>query len=167
VKVIPSNQTLILAGEQVSQGPKPGTDGGQGLNTAASGGAMLRRVTMMTALPDSTLVYVRADYAPAADAARGSVVATQPKSIASSAQAGSVEGGAFGAASNGALVTLPRSAQSGPTGISDTSRDVHGNPQSISGHGALSSYLRPEEQYAQTQRLLAAAPPALHLDVHA
>jgi hypothetical protein len=81
---------------------------------------------MLTAWPDSTLVYVRADYAPPANAYSDSVVAIQ---------------------------THPR--------------DVNGNPQSPSGGGELSSYLKPEEQYAQTQRILAGEPRTSHLDVHA
>lgn len=44
--------------------------------------------------------------------------------------------------------------------------DAYGNPQSPTGT-RLSAYLRPEDQYAQTQRLLIDHPEAPHIDVHA
>jgi hypothetical protein len=48
VNVIPSNQTLILAGERGTRG--------------AVGGSVLQRVTIVASRPDDTLLYLRADY---------------------------------------------------------------------------------------------------------
>jgi len=159
VNITPSSQTLILAGEQVPQSAKPGVSAGQG-HDAAPSGAVLRRVTMLTAWPDSTLVYVRADYAPPANPSPDNVVAIQPKSIVASAHTGISEGAAAGTT----LVAQPRRYS---LSVRTHSRDVNGNPQSPSGGGGLSTYLKPEEQYAQTQRILAGEPRTSHLDVHA
>jgi hypothetical protein len=144
VKVIPSNQTLILAGEHGAQGGRSGTVGhafvdASGAAILPSGGAVLKRVTMVTEFPDSTRVYVRADYASHRDAAPDNVVAIQPRSIS------------------------PRTQDA----ISGASKDVYGNPQTLSRQAGLSAHLRPEEQYAQTQRILADTRPTVHLDVHA
>jgi hypothetical protein len=77
MKVTPNNQTLILAGER-----------GYGVPSRAalasalpdgSSGSVLKTVTIMTALPDTTLVYLRADYSPPADAPSPRFIATDPK----------------------------------------------------------------------------------------
>jgi hypothetical protein len=164
VKVIPSNQTLILAGEPGAQGGRSSTAGralgaAEGGGAAAplsgavlpSGGAVLQRVTMVTAYPDSTLVYVRADYASHRDAGPGNVVAVQAQSISPQTQDS----------------TSSAPLGSGLARISEASKDVYGNPQTPSRQVGLSAHLRPEEQYARTQRILADARPTAHLDVHA
>ena len=67
VKVSPSNQTLILASES-------GVPAAQQAPTAfdrlasASTDAVLQRVTIVAARPDSTLMYYQADYATPDDA---------------------------------------------------------------------------------------------------
>jgi hypothetical protein len=127
---------------------------------AASGAAVLQRVTMVTALPDSTLVYLRADYGRQADTAPDNVVATQAKAQPLDHDASA--GAESPAASGSALVT---SQQPRPARLSNM-KDGYGNPQTQD-QGGLSSHLRPEEQYAQTQRILTAAPHAMQLDVHA
>jgi hypothetical protein len=62
VKVIPSNQTLILASERGMSGglPAPALRG-------AAGETALRRVTIVASRPDDTLVYLQADYASTAE----------------------------------------------------------------------------------------------------
>jgi hypothetical protein len=62
VKVIPSNQTLILASERGMSGglPTPALRG-------AAGETALRRVTIVASRPDDTLVYLQADYASTAE----------------------------------------------------------------------------------------------------
>ncbi len=56
MKVIPSNQTLILASER-------GISGGPSALRTVTGEAALRRVTIVASRPDDSLVYVQADYA--------------------------------------------------------------------------------------------------------
>lgn len=172
VKVIPSNQTLILASEHGAQGGRSGTVG-RDLNTASSG-AVLQRVTMVTKLPDSTLVYVRADYASDGDAshgdaAPGNVVAIQPKSISPQPQDGAISDKALGTAggSNALVTSSAPTAGTGLAKISGASQDLDGNPQTHSRRVGFSAQLRPEEQYAQTQRILTDTRPTAHLDVHA
>jgi hypothetical protein len=173
VKVIPSNQTLILAGEHGAQGGRSGTVGrafvaASGAAVLPSGGAVLKRVTMVTEFPDSTRVYVRADYASHRDTAPDNVVAIQPQSISPQTQDANVSDGALGTPGSGnALVTTSGPLGSGLSRISGASKDVYGNPQTLSGQAGLSAHLRPEEQYAQTQRILADTRPTAHLDVHA
>lgn len=57
MKIVPSNQTLILAGESGMSG---------GFQTRAlrnaGGDAVLQRVTVLASRPDDTLIYLRADY---------------------------------------------------------------------------------------------------------
>jgi hypothetical protein len=77
MKVTPNNQTLILAGERGDGVPSRGA-----LASALPDGSrasVLKTVTIMTALPDATLVYLRADYSPPADAPSARFIATAPK----------------------------------------------------------------------------------------
>jgi hypothetical protein len=62
VKVIPSNQTLILASERGMSGglPTPALRG-------AAGETALRRVTIVASRPDDTVVYLQAEYASTAE----------------------------------------------------------------------------------------------------
>ena len=62
MKVIPSNQTLILASERGMSGgfPTPALRG-------AAGETALRRVTIVASRPDDTVVYLQADYAATAE----------------------------------------------------------------------------------------------------
>jgi hypothetical protein len=172
VKVIPSNQTLILAGEQGAQGARSGTVGrtlgaASGTGVLPAGGAVLKRVTMVTEFPDSTRVYLRADYASHQDAAPENVVAVQSQSISPQRQ-DNLSGGTFGAAGGGnALATSPGAVGSDLARVPGASKDVYGNPQTLTRQAGLSAHLRPEEQYARTQRILADARPTAHLDVHA
>lgn len=61
VKVIPSNQTLILASERGMSGGPLTTALARALKSAAAG-SVLTRVTIVTARPDDTLLYLDADY---------------------------------------------------------------------------------------------------------
>jgi hypothetical protein len=124
---------------------------------------------MVTEFPDSTRVYVRADYASHRDAAPDNVVAVQPQSISPQSQHANLSDQAFGTASGGSALVATSSGSIGSSlaRVSGASKDVYGNPQNLSRQSGLSAHLRPEEQYARTQRMLADARPTAHLDVHA
>ncbi len=62
MKVTPSNQTLILASERGRSGGAPAAGLARVLRDSAVDG-VLQRVTILAARPDSTLVYLQADYA--------------------------------------------------------------------------------------------------------
>ncbi len=170
MKVTPSNQTLILASERGARGGNSGVGVAQTPGSASSA-AVLQRVTMVTALPDSTLVYLRADYARQSDVVPDNVVATQPKAAPPQSKAPTrdydVSDGSKDPVTGNAIVASPRPFAAGLARLSGASaKDAFGNPQLLS-QGGLSSQLRPEEQYAQTQRILGEVPYRAHLDVHA
>ncbi len=79
MKIIPSNQTLILAGESGAprrfQTPATGN---------AGGAAVLQRVTVVASRPDDTLIYLQADYSSPADSSARTV---SPASTASTGKA--------------------------------------------------------------------------------
>jgi hypothetical protein len=77
MKVTPNNQTLILAGERDHRA-SPRAALALALPDGSSG-SVLKTVTIMTALPDTTLVYMRADYSPHAEASSPRSVAAPPK----------------------------------------------------------------------------------------
>ncbi len=89
MKVIPSNQTPILANERGVSGGRPAAALGHAPGIG-SGDSVLTRVTIVAAHPDTTLVYLQADYASAEHSAGrtqsvnaaspGAVVAIIPKS---------------------------------------------------------------------------------------
>jgi hypothetical protein len=150
VKVSPRNQTLILASERRVQGDKSsGGTLGQALDAASNGG-VLKRLTIVATRPDTELVYVHADYADAASPASASSTSSGTSVVptANQALAGAVSATFESAASSTAL----------------TSRDSSGNIQSHRRDGGLSSYLRPVDQYARTQRNWS-APASVGLDV--
>jgi hypothetical protein len=130
---------LLLASERgTSAGvDKAGAAQGQAQN-AASSGAVLKRLTIVAARPDATLVYLRADYATQADASPGNVVATLSRP--------------------GATLSQPSAAlrPSALTHISGTSGSSQTQTQS-----------RGVGLYARTQRILADLPETMHIDVHA
>jgi hypothetical protein len=135
MKVIPSNQTLILAGERGHIAPsRPALGSAPHDGTS---GSVLKTVTIMTALPDTTFVYLRADYSPrdAAPSARSVAVAMPPKPPSTYARSDSAAN-----RSPGAL------------------RDAYGNLRAQSRHVEL---------YAQTQLLLTSTTDTAHIDVHA
>lgn len=79
MKVTPNNQTLILAGERDHRAPARAA-----LALARpddSNGSVLKTITIMTALPDTTLVYMRADYSPHAEASSPTSVATPQRTV--------------------------------------------------------------------------------------
>ncbi len=164
MKVKP-NQTLILAGERSSQPARAnaalGTTSKVSPNgaPAAPSGSVLSRLTVVSARPDS-LIYVQAEYSAPAASASGAVI---PRTGSAASLPNSL--------SRSDLVATSRAIQPiEPVTLdnSGASRDAYGNPQTPSRDVGLSSYLRPEQQYAQTQRLAGDAPPAaLYLDVHA
>jgi len=147
VKVTASNQTLFLARERAdADAPSTGSPA-SGISIGA-GHAVLERVTIVSARPDG-VVYVRADYQRSAEAFDSSVVATVPKRPDAPVPAESDPPTALEAASgSGELVVLQPPANAGRT-------------------GGLTSYLKPTEQYALTQRLTDTGRRPSRIDVHA
>ena len=126
MKILPSNQALILAGETASRraGADPLLEQASKLVT---GSADLKRVTILSARPDSTVV-VQADYFSAHDGYSHDEVSSGDEPSAT-AQLPAVQG----AAPNALALMSPASR----TGI----------------ESATSSYsLKPTQLYAQTQR---------------
>jgi hypothetical protein len=126
VKVIPSNQTLILASERgVSGGlPTPALRG-------AAGETALRRVTIVASRPDDTVVYLQADYASTAefsDAAQpsGAAPAALPVPMVSAQPAGSsLPSPRSGSYSSSRGVALYSSTQRMLSDVPVTHIDVH------------------------------------------
>jgi hypothetical protein len=150
VNIAPTNQTLILAGEQWPS-IMPRAASGQVVTAAGQGrtasgqaprasGQALDSVTIVAAGPHETLLYVRADYAPSADPALGRYTAPSHDALPS-------------------RDLVPMQRQDAPTGTSLATRSG-----SSSGAGLQS---RPLARYAQTQGLTAAEPLIRHLDVYA
>ena len=137
MKVIPSNQTLILANERGVSGGRPAAALGDAPRIG-SGDSVLQRVTIVAARSDTTLIYLQADYASAEPSsgraqsvdAPGAVVATILKS-------GGLADYAFAEPSPQAPRSFPQALNRG-VGL-----------------------------YASTQRILAEAPVTVHIDVHA
>jgi hypothetical protein len=152
VKVNPLNQTLILASERRGQSEKSGTTLDQAFSAASSGG-VLKRVTIVAAQPDSSLLYLRADYASSDD--------SHPATATLSAKAGAPSAGGGGTSQS----LVPSSSRSLVSSAPSAGlRDAYGNSAKSRDVG-LSSYLKPVEQYAQTQRILSPASAATHIDV--
>jgi len=146
VKVTPANQTLILASDRRGAANKPATALGK---TPATGGSVLQRVTIVAARPDDTLIYVSADYAQALG-----VAGTQ-----TAAYAGRTYAAPGGASRSNAVAAVA------PT--SSSARDNFGNLVSRNLGSTLTSYLKPAEQYARTQRMLSDVPRVQQIDVYA
>ena len=77
MKVIPSNQTLILASERGTSGgfPTPAL-------RSAGGETALTRLTIVASRPDETLVYLQADYSATAESSAGAEPAASTASAA-------------------------------------------------------------------------------------
>jgi hypothetical protein len=149
VKVHPSNQTLILANER----PNSDTKSSQMLDEAwgaAASGSSLQRITIVAARPDTSFLYLRADYASQSNA-------TTPGASASEPAEGIDDGPASAApsSSRGALVSLPVPARYASIGAA-AQRDAYGNSPTM--NPAV-------EQYARTQRILTQA--SAYVDVYA
>jgi hypothetical protein len=153
VKVNPLNQTLILASERRGQSEKSGTTLDQAFSAASSGG-VLKRVTIVAAQPDSSLLYLRADYASSDDSHSAGTLSA--KAGTPSAGGGTTSQSLVPSSSRSLVSSDPAAGVRDAYGNSAQSRDV-----------ALSSYLKPVEQYAQTQRILSPASAATHIDVRA
>lgn len=145
MKVTPSNQTLILAGEREPFAPRsqPAPDG-------ASTEAVLQRLTIVAARPDKTLWYVEANYQPNQS---GSHEATS---------------GNFGAMPmpQGRGPTASRQ-DALPTASSVAPRELSALDSLRVPGGAASGSARAVGLYASTQNILADAPASSRLDVHA
>jgi hypothetical protein len=142
VNISPTNQTLILAGEQWPRS-MPRTVAGQavtatGQRLTASGQA-LESVTIVAAGPHDTLLYVRADYAPSGDSALSRDTAPSRDAVPSRE-----------------LLPAPQPEASSGTVVATR----FGN------WSAAGSYSAPLARYAQTQGLTM-EPLARHVDVYA
>jgi hypothetical protein len=148
VKVVPSNQTLILAGERAPRsGPSgtlrdvpretPGDARSATLERAlgiGSSDAQLQRVTIVASRPDAGFVYLQADYSSGDTSASGT---------GSGAGTATATGTAIAAAPGPGTALVPLTKSNTPP----ASRGVG--------------------LYASTQRLLAETPIARRIDVHA
>jgi hypothetical protein len=122
--------------------------------------AVLERLTIVSARPDS-VVYVRADYAPAVSAFDDSVIAVVPQRSTSTPQSRASAADALDETGNpGSRVSVLRAASGTVAGM-DT------NPRPARRAGGLSAYLRPAEQYALTQRMADLPPAPARIDVRA
>jgi len=157
VKITPSNQTLILASER--RGAINPTGATSASKTGASG-STLSRVTIVATQPDTSVVYLRADYSPhGGDAVGGPIT--------------------YGALSSGTAVAAQTStaATNAPRGSTTTSYALASSSAVRSSSGGTSRYsgtssssylnLKPAEQYAFTQRILSSTPVVQHIDAYA
>jgi hypothetical protein len=135
LKIIPANQSLILAGEPTgSSGPSSML--GQASRLVAGGGA-LKRVTIFEASANATVV-VQADY-----------FSREEASAAGTQRAAGLE--------------VSHHAPAIPSGSSTSSGQVTLRDPTLSGTATPSHYLSPTQLYARTQRGL--APKSALLDV--
>jgi hypothetical protein len=147
VKVTPSNQTLILANERPGLSGKSSMTLDQALNTAP--GSVLQRVTIVAARPDTTLLYLRADYSSQTDSP-----STPPDdSIAVDERADTIA-----RTDAGTLVASSTPSRNSLMAQNIARRDTYGNPQTMN---------RAVEQYASTQRILVDGAEPVRVDVHA
>ncbi len=170
MKVTPSNQTLILANEGPAGTPAQSALS-EALSTGSSAGdSVLQRVTIVTAHPDSTMVYLQADYAAAgrssADISPDSIVATIP----------AVTPLTYGPRLTAASVTAPGAITASATadGVDTTANRPSSGalvaPYSRSPTIAYASTsTRAVNLYASTQNILSDSGSAIHVhvDVHA
>jgi hypothetical protein len=153
VKITPTNQTLILASER--RGSSNPT-GATSASKAGATGSTLSRVTIVATQPDTTVVYLRADYTPSASDSIGGGI-----SYGGLASATGVD--ARTQTSNG-VTAAPRASANPSYAVTSSSTGT----SSYSGTSS-SSYLnlKPAEQYAFTQRILSLAPVVQHIDAYA
>ena len=165
MKVTPSNQTLILASERRGSGIR----GGAAPTETSSTGAVLQRVTIVASQPDSTVLYLRADYATPAGSGASNGTAEPTDADFAEFSAG-VARNLIGSASAGHPEIRAASTRSFlVVGAQNDHplRDGYGNALSSRRDAAITSHLPPAEQYAQTQRLVGIASPVQRIDVHA
>lgn len=173
MKITPSNQTLILAGERRGQGAASGNSPGKAVANSTPAGSVLQRVTIVAARPDTTVVYLRADYSPATTGASDSGVTYVPRNASRPALPGAGDAALGSESPTSANTSLPTTAgRSSGTSLVlrpvGATRDAYGNSVSSSSTTpGISSYLHPAEQYAQTQRILGITPRVPQIDVHA
>jgi hypothetical protein len=146
VKVTPSNQTLILAGERVGTGGRPATT--------------LQRVTIVAARPDATVLYLRADYTPYTDARPALPAPNLPDEQADSVIDVNTDTStdASSLSSGGTLVSSSTPTRNALVNIGPGRRDAYGN---------LPTANRAVEQYASTQRIQIDGSERARVDVHA
>jgi hypothetical protein len=142
VKVTPSNQTLILAGERVGTGGRPAST--------------LQRVTIVAARPDATVLYLRADYTPHTDARPALPARNLPDEQADSVIDANTD--TVPLSSGGALVSSSTPTRNALVSIGPGRRDAYGN---------LPTANRAVEQYASTQRIQIDGSEPVRVDVHA
>jgi hypothetical protein len=142
LKITPSNQSLILAGETTRSGAGRMSLLDQASSLVAGGGA-LQRVTIMAARPDTTVV-VQADYYPREDEP-----ASSPALLEQS--------------SSNTLPVLSAPAASSALTVADTDF-ASTDAETLSRPTAISFYMNPVQLYTRTQRGLGSSKAAL-LDV--
>ena len=177
MKVTRSNQTLILASERRGQGAKPDNTLDQAVNAASKGGA-LRRVTIVATQSkgdqDGGVVYVQADYS---DRRRASDTPASPDpdtgrtpgTLSDATKTHFAPPGTALVVTSKALTRTSIPADSVGNSMlfpGSNGRDVYGNLRSEAG-GGLSAHLKPEQQYAQTQRIASSPPRSSLIDVRA
>jgi hypothetical protein len=153
VKITPSNQTLILAGERGSSTSR----GAASASKAGTTGSTLSRVTIVATQPDTSVLYFQADYSPdAGDAIGGPVI--YGSRAAGSSRTGASGSTALGASAGAAVVVRPQTAGA-----------LASDPRVFVSGASGSSYLnlKPAEQYAFTQSILSQAPAAHYIDAYA
>jgi hypothetical protein len=153
VKITPSSQTLILAGER--RGSSNPT-GATSASKAGATGSRLSRLTIVATQPDTSVVYLRADYSPdGGDAIGGSITYGGPSSgtaITARAQTSNAVGSAPRALANPSYPVT--SSHTGAANVSRTSSSSFLN-------------LKPTEQYAFTQRILNTGPVVQYINAYA
>jgi hypothetical protein len=159
VKVTPSNQTLILGpahGLQVTPSAPAAPAAVSAIPDFGAGDSVLKRVTIVTAHPDSTMVYMRADYE-AADSnfaeSDDSVVATVPVSAPATNTSRVVPPAAIAAANDPSAAGLA-------IGSRLLAPSARWNSAGMSTRGARALSL-----YASTQGHPSASGMAVHVDV--
>ena len=137
---VTTGQTLILASERAPASVMPA--GGLSQLVASPGGdSVLRRVTIVAAHPDSTMVYLRADYA------AGSGSSPAPART-DAADGGRVLGGQT------LPIAVTRTDPPASYSVPTARADPYGSNRGIS-------------LYASTQRMSLETVHAVHVDVHA
>jgi len=145
VNAITGGQSLLLAGEQNGSGGRPSSPIGEALSLITSG-ATLKRVTLVTEQPNSTVVLVRADYS----AANEQLAAAFPPAPQKFISREPIDVG-----------WTDVEVDAVPSG------DGGGELTTVNLPAGMSSYINPLGQYARTQGGFGAAPKGVHLDVHA
>lgn len=136
MKITPSNQTLILASERGPAGDRLANLSDYPSAIGADN-PVLKRVTIVAAKSNDTLVYLQADYGSATESATGTAARSFPE------------------ASDAVAATIPMDVV------------ARGASQAVVARSPSQALSRGVELYASTQRMLSEPAAAVHIDVHA